>query len=351
MPVLWPTEHRTKTLNMRIHSNINALTKACLFFGLLGFSGCNTLSSLGLPFGGGSNKLLKSAQAISETPAHAILAPKELGKMPLDSYVVEVGDTVLIEPVKFDSTIRLPGDQVVKPDGCISIGEFGRYEACNKTIDQIQLDVQATIDNHIRQDFEIAYEVERRHRDEDEAYQASLETADLGQVENDSDDDKTDLKLRTDETREERIQLNRRIEEAIGKNQISARIVNWDSKKIYVLGEVNSPGSFNYSGHQTVLDALIEAGGINSKANKHQIIVSRPSSCSDCRVVMKVCYDQVVQLGDASTNYQLQPGDRVFVPTLTFAEDLKKSLNGNKDVRCPRCADCDRGCSLPEGCE
>ena len=29
---------------------------------------------------------------------------------------------------------------------------------------------------------------------------------------------------------------------------------------------------------------------------------------------MRVCYQQIVQLGDASTNYQLQPGDRVFVP-------------------------------------
>ena len=117
-----------------------------------------------------------------------------------------------------------------------------------------------------------------------------------------------------------------------------------------MLGEVNSPGSFVYLGSETVLDAILEAGGLTANANQHQIIVSRPSNCNDCRTVMQVCYDQLVQLGDTSTNYQLRPGDRIFVPTLTFAEDLKRSLKLNKNDRCPRCANCPKGCNLPQGC-
>ena len=144
--------------------------------------------------------------------------------------------------------------------------------------------------------------------------------------------------------------LERSISDATLANKISARIVNWDSKRIYVLGEVNSPGSFVYLGSETVLDAILEAGGLTANANQHQIIVARPSNCNDCRTVMQVCYDQLVQLGDTSTNYQLRPGDRVFVPTLTFAEDLKRSLKLNKNDRCPRCAKCPKGCNLPQGC-
>ena len=34
-----------------------------------------------------------------------------------------------------------------------------------------------------------------------------------------------------------------------------------------------------------------------------------------CRVVLPICYDNIVQLGDTSTNYQLAPGDRIFVPS------------------------------------
>ena len=35
-----------------------------------------------------------------------------------------------------------------------------------------------------------------------------------------------------------------------------------------------------------------------------------------------VCYQQITQLGDTTTNYQLQPGDRVFVPSKGTLEGL-----------------------------
>jgi hypothetical protein len=99
-----------------------------------------------------------------------------------------------------------------------------------------------------------------------------------------------------------------------------------------------------------VLFAITEAGGLTSKADPHQIILVRPTPCGSCKIVLKTCYNHIVQLGDTSTNYQILPGDRVFVPALTFCDDLKRSLGGAKNDRCPRCADCPRGCCLPEGC-
>ena len=35
-----------------------------------------------------------------------------------------------------------------------------------------------------------------------------------------------------------------------------------------------------------------------------------------------MCYRQIVQLGDTTTNYQLQPGDRIYVPGKGFWENL-----------------------------
>lgn len=328
---------------------------------LLPFSaGCNTLSSFGLPFGGSGNNLLDTAKTISEAEGRSVSTGKELLKQPLPNYFLDIGDSILVEAVKFDATIRLPGDQVIKPDGHISLGEFGEYMAVGKTVQQIRVEVQQIIDDYIRQDREIAFEIERRRREDDrriaDRRDRELETGDDNDVDVTDTDlslsgSGNDLSLGTIEDEEARIALDRRISESILKNQISVRLVTWDSKKIYVLGEVNSPGSFDYDGTHTVLDAIIEAGGLSSKANEHQIIVARPTTCSSCRIVMTVCYDQVVQLGDTTTNYQLMPGDRVFVPALTFCEDLKQSLSFNKDERCPRCAGCQSGCDLPNGCE
>lgn len=332
-------------------------TIGCIAILIAVSTGCSTLSSLGIPVGSPSNRLLKRAKEISEAPGQSLLIQKELALVPMDNYTVEISDTVSVEPVSFDATIRLPGDQVVKPDGTISLGEFGDYQANGKTVGLMQLEIQAQIDDKIRSQMEVEFakseaRLERQEQDSD------VDSLDL-EPEEDADDadgesieiDSDNESRKNDRRNRARREFERRLDEMVQQNRVSVRLTNWDSKKIYVLGDVNSPGSFLYRGNETVLDAIIEAGGIASKANRHDIIVSRPSSCGDCRTVMKVCYDQIVQLGDASTNYQLLPGDRVFVPSLTFADDLKQTLNPFKENRCPRCSSCDVGCDLPQGCE
>jgi polysaccharide export outer membrane protein len=55
---------------------------------------------------------------------------------------------------------------------------------------------------------------------------------------------------------------------------------------------------------------------------------------------LPICYNDIVQVGDTSTNYQLAPGDRIFVPTRTFYEEpfRHKRENcpcGSPQVPCP----------------
>ena len=103
---------------------------------------------------------------------------------------------------------------------------------------------------------------------------------------------------------------------------ITVRLVTRQSKVYYVLGEVNAPGAFPLQGRETVLDAIVAAGGLNNQASRRNIILSRPTAPGHCRVVLPVCYYEIVQLGDTSTNYQVAAGDRIYVPTRTLCEDL-----------------------------
>src|SRR5206468_5704577 len=103
---------------------------------------------------------------------------------------------------------------------------------------------------------------------------------------------------------------------------ITVRLINRVSKVYYILGEVNAPGSFPVQGRETVLDAILAAGGLTDRASRQNIILSRPSPPNACRMVLPICYSEIVQLGDTSTNYQIAPGDRVYVPTRTFREEL-----------------------------
>lgn len=102
---------------------------------------------------------------------------------------------------------------------------------------------------------------------------------------------------------------------------IMVRLVTRVSKVYYVLGEVNTPGSFPLAGRETVLDGILAAGGLTDRASRDNIILSRPTPPHGCRVVIPVCYSEIVQLGDTSTNYQLAPGDRIYVPSRSMLED------------------------------
>ena len=125
---------------------------------------------------------------------------------------------------------------------------------------------------------------------------------------------------------------------------ISVRLVSRQSKVFYVLGEVNAPGVFQLNGRETVLDAVLAAGGLTDRASRNNIILSRPSRPEQCRTVLPVCYQQIVQLGDTTTNYQMAPGDRVYVPSRT----TKESLFGGKCDKSPcKCGSSQVSCSLP----
>jgi protein involved in polysaccharide export with SLBB domain len=114
---------------------------------------------------------------------------------------------------------------------------------------------------------------------------------------------------------------------------ITVRVVVRQSKVYYVIGEVNAPGTFQLSGRETVLDAILAAGGLNDRASRRNIILSRPSPPCGGRTVLPICYPEIVQLGDTSTNYQIQAGDRIYVPTKTCIEQLLPMQNKS----CPPC--------------
>src|SRR5438874_29559 len=103
---------------------------------------------------------------------------------------------------------------------------------------------------------------------------------------------------------------------------ITVRLVTRQSKIFYVLGEVNAPGAFTFNGRETVLDALLAAGGLTDRASRQRVTLSRPTPPNGCRVVLPICYSEIVQLGDTATNYQIQAGDRLYVPTKTLCEQL-----------------------------
>lgn len=125
--------------------------------------------------------------------------------------------------------------------------------------------------------------------------------------------------------------------------QVNVRLLD-PVHRIYILGEVASPGAYPFVGNETVLDGILAAGGLTTRANPCKVILARPTPPPSCRVALPICYREITQLGDTTTNYQLQPGDRVFVASRSFIDDLHF---WNANQTCDRCCSCQTACADP----
>lgn len=86
--------------------------------------------------------------------------------------------------------------------------------------------------------------------------------------------------------------------------------------RIRVTGAVNTPSSMPYRQGMTVLDAVLEAGGINKFANSNRTKLYRKQG--DKSVLMPVKLKNILKKGDLQTNYDLLPGDVITVPERGF---------------------------------
>lgn len=218
-------------------------------------AGCTTGPGGGFTLFPAGHELVPAAEEFREYAPMPAPVPRELQKVVIGPYIVEPGDVLLVEPIDFDSPLRLTADQTVLVDGTIDLGKYGRIVVAGKTIEQIEAIVQEAID--------------------------AIEP---------------------------------------GPAPINVRLLNPQGAVYYVVGEVPAPGAYPLIGRETVLDALMTAGGLTDRASRCDIILSRPTPPDGCRIVLPVCYDQIVQLGDTTTNYQIMPGDRIFVATRSHLE-------------------------------
>jgi len=81
--------------------------------------------------------------------------------------------------------------------------------------------------------------------------------------------------------------------------------------KIYVVGEVQSPGGYNVSSLSTVLNALSAAGGPTKNGSLRTILVRRQGKAP----VPVDLYDFFLK-GDKSGDVRLLPGDTIYVPVI-----------------------------------
>lgn len=94
--------------------------------------------------------------------------------------------------------------------------------------------------------------------------------------------------------------------------QVTIFILEYESKKVSVLGAVRTPGDYELIGRQTVLQIIAKAGGFTPDAGD-EIVVIRENN-GGTKKSLRIPIEDLILKGDAQWDIPLQPNDVVNIP-------------------------------------
>lgn len=204
--------------------------------------------------------------------------PSELSKITLPPYVIEPPDILVIDvftlpkdkgqPAVVLSPQPITGQHLVTPDGTVNMGIWGSLSLAGLTKEQ-------------------AKEAIRRH-----VYQQIRTQSIIREKGTDVDDP--------------------------NKLFVAVDVLSYNSKRYYVITDGAGYGEqiyhFPIMGSETVMDALANINGLPMVGSKNDIwIARRTPHASQHEQILNVDYVGITKRGETRTNYQILPGDRIYV--------------------------------------
>jgi polysaccharide export outer membrane protein len=106
--------------------------------------------------------------------------------------------------------------------------------------------------------------------------------------------------------------LTKRLKEFLDAPNVSVIVTEANSYKVYVSGQVKTPGVYRLRSETTLLQIIPMAGGFTDWANQKKILIIRREDGKEKRITVN--YKKIMK-GDApDSNIVLRPGDTVIVP-------------------------------------
>ena len=100
----------------------------------------------------------------------------------------------------------------------------------------------------------------------------------------------------------------------IDEPTVLCSITEYNSKRIFIFGEVKTPGAFPFKTNISIIEAIALAGGFAEAANSNDTKLSRVVNGTEIQV--RVPMQDIVE--GKSRNIELLPGDIIYVPDLPY---------------------------------
>lgn len=110
--------------------------------------------------------------------------------------------------------------------------------------------------------------------------------------------------------------IEQHLSKTLYKPEVSVDVLGYNSKFYYVITDFAGNGEqvakLPITGNETVLDAIANIGGLSSVSSK-RLWIARPAPAGTEDQILPVDWKGITRRGHTRTNYQILPGDRVFV--------------------------------------
>ncbi len=267
--------------------------------------------------------------------------PRELAKAALPPYVIEPPDILLIDAVRvvplppykiepldallIQATNTLPNEPIngvysIEPDGRVNLGlSYGSVQVSGQTLEAARdaIEKQLAVTLKMPRVFVALAQSRAQQQIRGEHLVRPDGTVGLGIYGSVSVAGMT-----LDQARAE---IEAHLSRFLQNPEVSVDVFAYNSKVYYIIFDGAGYGEQVYrlpiTGNETVLDAVAQLNGIPAQASKYHITLVRPrldEHGEDCDQVLPVCWEKVARCGRAGTNYQIYPGDRVFVQADTL---------------------------------
>lgn len=280
-----------------------------------------------------------------------VQVPKELNKVSLPPYIVETPDVLQIDAIRviplppyrlepldvlylsaendFEGA-KLAGLYPVDPDGTIKLGPRygGTVRVADLTTDEAQKVIQEKVRTEAKQAIVTVSLAQSRGVQQisgqhivrpdgtvslggyGSVYVAGLSLAQVKQA------------------------IEAHLSKYLYKPEVSVDVFSYNSKFYYVITDFAGNGEqvvrLPHTGNETVLDAVSLIGGLSAVSSK-KLWVARPAP-TDCGndQILPVDWCGITRKGQVKTNYQILPGDRVYIlsqPLTKFDTYMARALS------------------------
>lgn len=277
--------------------------------------------------------------------------PRELAKATLPSYVIEPPDILFIDAIRIipkppyrieplDVLViqvaeTLPNQPIgaspypVSPDGTVNLGySYGQVRVAGLTLEQAAQNLQ----QHLRRTLsnpQVAVAlaqfrgVQQTRGEHLVQMDGTISLGSYGCVH------VTGLTVS-----QAKCVIEKHLSQWLLNPEISLSVSAFNSKVYYIIIDGGGYGQQVFrlpiTGNETVLDAISQINGLPPISSTRKIWVARPTPANKgCYQILPVNWQVITQAGDTETNYQLFPGDRIYVKAnclLNFNNRLSQFL-------------------------